>query len=590
MTALALGAAPTRSPYTFDRSKVLVVYNSSLSWAERFTDWYIAQWGLGGLKYGFAFGTSWLADNSDGIAFSPYTSEIIARQSAWDQFLGPLADYCETHDVQCILTGPGTPLRIYLPIEASTAGMIADWTTSQMMACSLNNWLQGLRMFKTFPYDGNSPLPPVQIATYSHGPPLVYTGNYGLPKPKTGTIDGVAGQTAYPLSIVQRIASGIQVSTDMTVAGATQTVNCYTDSDEGGLRPGQPSNFYWLSDPTTQRQLMLGGRIGRPAEQGTGTGTGVKPETEAECYAVVQRAVANQHSLQRFIDDQIPVLVGAMERVHNNITAAEAGAAYEYLSSIGLNASYYHSDQMTGSAGAGELAFIAATIPASGKICTVNATVSPPTVTPATTLLPCAMDVGGALMNSLPNQLTDFWSPTEGGWCYVATSNGIWSAIRMTLLGGVGGLGSVIEPTATHVPSTFSVTDCALRGLTLTEIQYSATAENAQGYANMLIPHAIVAVGDPLFAPFGGDDALDSGIENDSATAYGGRQHTDQRTGFKVRPHALLADWNGTLTLHPEGRHPLEQMRSRALEKGSGSPSPEQTDTFIGTPVDPSTL
>lgn len=75
--------------------------------------------------------------------------------------------------------------------------------------------------------------------------------------------------------------------------------------------------------------------------------------------------------------------------------------------------------------------------------------------------------------------------------------------------------------------------------------------------------------------------------EQATANSY----NVDQRTGFRVKPGALITDWTGAKTL-PENADPFEQqfrVRDKA-ELLTGSIRPEPADNFITSISDGSTL
>ena len=81
-------------------------------------------------------------------------------------------------------------------------------------------------------------------------------------------------------------------------------------------------------------------------------------------------------------------------------------------------------------------------------------------------------------------------------------------------------------------------------------------------------------------------------IENSTATTDSvSRYNLCQRTGFRVKPHELVEEWNGTL-VRPESfeyRHPAEFVRPLA-EELTGPVRSEPSNSFVAVSIAPEDL
>jgi hypothetical protein len=83
------------------------------------------------------------------------------------------------------------------------------------------------------------------------------------------------------------------------------------------------------------------------------------------------------------------------------------------------------------------------------------------------------------------------------------------------------------------------------------------------------------------------DDIQNANASEDTVSRY----NIDMKSGFRVKPGALVEEYNGILT-RPESfdiRHPQEFVRPLA-EELTGPLRPEPTDTFIATSIAPEDL
>jgi hypothetical protein len=81
------------------------------------------------------------------------------------------------------------------------------------------------------------------------------------------------------------------------------------------------------------------------------------------------------------------------------------------------------------------------------------------------------------------------------------------------------------------------------------------------------------------------DSSQADGISNATAGSVAAQDEICQRSGQKVPRGSLRREWTGLQVRGRswEARHPLDLIRSRAAERGRGSPSPEPSDQFVKT-------
>lgn len=95
-------------------------------------------------------------------------------------------------------------------------------------------------------------------------------------------------------------------------------------------------------------------------------------------------------------------------------------------------------------------------------------------------------------------------------------------------------------------------------------------------------------LGESLSVPEPTVTPAEAPTNSNATTAVPSNYEICERSGFKVKAGELKREWDGAM-VHPrfwEPRHSLDFVRSKP-EHRTGSPSPEQTDTFIGDDIYP---
>ena len=540
-------ALPWLTPFTpIDRKRIVVVANPDVSWSLAVCKDYCRARGVP---------VENVISCAMGTASDIWTPAPNSMATIHTVLLTPLNTIAWNISAQAVLLGPGAPACVYLR-EEPFAGNFFPVSLAEVASLAIN--------YPPASYGGNGVDADMNADIFDPG------GSYQMRNVQAGSNFGNIEGTLLHFNL----GLGTGNALTYTLAGASEgspttftSANPLATSYLGANHHYFARNFLGFSLPNFLYPSMPVGRIGMASYGGGGGGPPV-PETEAIARQIIDQTSAAMTHYSRSATFDKPIVFN-IRYLGAGDPYADEYAYFRYLcDSWGFNTAYCYYDGAGGADGNSNLY-----APFSSQ------TYSRAQIDSGSFKQPHYLMLGN-WENVAPSAYVEPWAsawpPLEGAGVATGPSNGFQYALQSLYRGGACGLSD-----ASHIAGAYLIHQLALawnllRGMTWLEAFWYG------GRPSMRFP-----CGDPLWAPYG---LGDPGPQNPAATTYQGRQHIDERTGFKVEAGELLHEWNGLLVKHPEDRHPLDRVRSKTVESPRGSTSPETADNFLVNPVKPTDL
>jgi hypothetical protein len=279
--------SPFNHPQQYlDKTKILIVYDSTNQDSQDVADNYITSRGLTSHKLGIDFSATISNGDVWDLGWSGDTNN--PNQNYYNAMSVPIDSYIQANDIKAVFLSGMTPTRV------KCYNRIGD---GSQMACLPN--LAGSSPYIVlngkFPWN-NFINPTPQIFTNGATPTILR--------------DQINAYTDYGAHLGPYA---------LTITGMPATQN-YDDTESSKFRPV--------------------GRIGSP-NHGSGT---FPAETVANINTLVESAIANERTVQEVAQEQLPFHIGVSSRLPPQLTAEEGAAIVDICRRLGFNVEYYYNN------------------------------------------------------------------------------------------------------------------------------------------------------------------------------------------------------------------------------------------------------
>jgi len=212
-------------------------------------------------------------------------------------------------------------------------------------------------------------------------------------------------------------------------------------------------------------------------------------ESEVGVRALIDRATYNMRRIAPAVARAKPLLVHA--RGGSAYSRANSVAMAKWLRDIGVNAKYYYdTTPSTSTEGYNEVA----ACPASGGYWAGynEADITAGSVVEDPYYVAVGIRINEDMLTTLDNVITNAWESEFCGSSVLGASYGYEHTLLELHRGAIGGVTSSIHISDTTYSDMWSIIICLLRGMTWAEAGYYGIS-----------PYCTIAVGDPLWAPYG---------------------------------------------------------------------------------------